>query len=164
MQEQHIRTIKKYSDTIAITTGLFALFATILFPDRVACIKWFQYLSAILGILYMAYGAYLWTCKRVEFDWRLIHGHFLRKVVCLVILMPFVLTGFISLFGPDSYLAENLLLDTADGQPSLLWSVYIHFMDAGNQSMASSALTRGIAAMVAIILFKKNRNFTLSFQ
>lgn len=151
MHEQHIQTVKKYSDIIAIATGLLSLFASILFPDRIACIKWLQYLSATLGLLYIAYGGYLWTCRRVEFDWRLIHGHFLRKVVCLVILMPFVLTVFVSLFGPDSFIAEKLLLDSPEGEPSLLWSVYIHFMDGGNQNMASTSGTRGIAALVAIL-------------
>ncbi len=42
-------------------------------------------------------------------------------------------------------------IDTATQEPSLFWTVYMHFLDPGNQHMATTRGGRGWAALVAIL-------------
>lgn len=47
-------------------------------------------LNAIIGGCYYYYALRLWLCNKPEFDWHLINGAFLRKVLILVLLLPFI--------------------------------------------------------------------------
>ena len=55
-------------------------------------LEWFVGIAASMAVLYMLYAIYLFW-RRPEFDWHLINGHFLRKVCCLIILMPMLFTA-----------------------------------------------------------------------
>lgn len=148
-----MQKIREYFDFGAIAIGFTTLVCLIVTPQGGVFSEVLKYISALLGLLYFFYAAYMWFWKRVQFDWHMIHGHFLRKVVCFVLLVPFVATALISFFGSDSSLAQQLLVEgeAQQHQPSLFWSVYFHFMDPGNQNMAELPYGRGVAALIAIL-------------
>ena len=88
--------LMKYLDWVAIPTGLAALICNILLSNEgveknISCVL--CTLAAILGGIYIAYAVILW-CRKPQFDWHLINGHFLRKVCCLVLLIPSILAFF----------------------------------------------------------------------
>ena len=51
--------------------------------------------ACIIGWGYFVYAFMLWFLKRPKFDWHLTNGHFLRKVCCLVLLAPSMLTSIV---------------------------------------------------------------------
>ena len=123
-----------------------------------------------VGILYLMYAGFLWFCNRVMFDWHMINGHFLRKVVCLVLLLPFVATSVVqwsgvadkmtseivydeSLYGGESAGADEsvAVAKPVAEKPSLLWTIYYHYMDPGNQDMALTPTARVLVALIAIL-------------
>jgi len=162
--------IMKHIDWIAILIGLLALISSIsgcgsIFGIRSGCLT---IIAGITCILYILYAAYL-LILRPKFDWHLINGHFLRKVICISILTPCLLTGVIEcsdLLGDASIkdstelvLEDDLFKSTINKNelkkkqtnPPLLWSVYYHFIDPGNQHMTSTKNGRGWAALIAIL-------------
>ena len=151
-----INWIFKNIDLVVIVVGITTLILTIL--DQIICLydisKVFIYISGLIGFIYILYPTYLWFIRRADFDWHLINGHFLRKVVCLVCLMPFVL---VSIFYICNYLfgleftelyKENSYTSSKD---SIIWIIYNHFVDPGNQYMASSSNGRIFTAIIAIL-------------
>ncbi len=133
-----------------------------------------------LGILYCAYYLFVWIARPIRRDWLLIRGAFLWKVVCFVFLVPFILTLFIMLIQgefvrvdkgdgqhievTDNSFKQEMLCDeniycealavphaASQEEPHLFWSVYYHFIDPGNQHMASSPEGRGWTALIAIL-------------
>lgn len=156
----------------------------------------------LFGIRYVVYPLNLYFRKQVDFDWHLIHGHFLRKVCVLVLLVPALVSTPLEMwklmneFSPkdlvfdtdlytydkavtvnlgkannpllhdtvytkmfdyeirrDSVFVKNKLENISKSQkdPSLLWSVYYHFIDPGNQHMSTSLAGRIWAAIAAIL-------------
>ena len=111
-------------------------------------------LGSIMAILYIAYAVWLYGFKRADFDWHLINGHFLRKVCCLVILMPSLLTvtGDIFVDTPEELVYESQLYPEAEEHmaeseheqtsPNIFWTTYFHFIDPGNQHMTTTAAGR----------------------
>jgi hypothetical protein len=99
--------------------------------------------------------------KRIALDWILVKGNFILKVINFVVLIPFVLVFTFYYLDTRSYSPANLI-DSENlysvqqevephEDPSLLWSVYMHYMDPGNQHMAISKSGRDRAALVAIL-------------
>ena len=93
-------------------------------------------LNALMGIGYYLYALYLWLCNKPKFDWHLINGAFMRKVLILVLLTPFIfaLTTliFTSIKGNGFH-----LVDIGSHQPpknpySPFMEVLYHFIDPGN--------------------------------
>lgn len=162
--------IQKFIDWIAILIGSLALVSSIfgygcIFGIRSVCLT---KIAGIICIGYILYAAYL-LMLRPKFDWHLINGHFLRKVICISILTPCLLTSVIgcpNLLSDASIkdstelaLEDNLYQSIIDKtklknkqtDPPLLWSVYYHFIDAGNQHMTSTKFGRGWAGLIAIL-------------
>lgn len=158
--------LMKYLDWVAIPTGLAALICNILLSNE-GIEKDISYalcaLAAILGGIYIAYAVILW-CRKPLFDWHLINGHFLRKVCCLVLLMPSIL-AFVAVHCVDSSkeltYAEELYecgekelscrIKREQESPNIYWSVYYHFIDPGNQHMTTTKRGRAWAACIGIL-------------
>lgn len=108
-------------------------------------------LNALMGIGYYLYALYLWLCNKPKFDWHLINGAFMRKVLVLVLLTPFIfaLTTliFTSIKGNGFH-----LVDIGSHQPpknpySTFMEVLYHFIDPGNLHTAGE----GTSYLVFII-------------
>ena len=155
--------IMKHIECLTIPIGTLALGLSLAGIDCVSLIA----LAGILCIVYIIYAIYLWTF-RPKFDWHLIHGHFLRKVIAFVLLVPsFITLGFLTFnsirackahnieFGCDSTIIQkNKLPQTIISKqedPSIFWAVYYHFIDPGNQHMTTSQSGRGWAALIGIL-------------
>lgn len=126
-------------------------------------------LSALLCAIYLLYAIYL-LCDKVKFDWHLINGHYFRKVICLVILLPSLFVTCINihyllishrnapqkeLVFEESLYAINDSIDesikTRQESPSLYWSVIYHFVDPGNLHMTTTKTGRTWATLIAIV-------------
>lgn len=154
-------------DYTAITVGVMTIIATFIKPES-------DYLEdlitggAVLCSWYILRALYLWFIKP-KFDWHLHNGSFLRKVICIAVLTPCLLTSIIgckNLLGDASikdskeFVKEDALyksdidscgLKDKQTDPPLLWSIYYHFIDPGNQHMTSTQNGRGWAGLIAIL-------------
>lgn len=167
-----IRRIKQWFDGSAIAIGLLTMALFFCAPqDKYhALSNGLCLLCGLMGLIYIVYAIFLWCTRRIDFDWHLINGHFLRKVVCLVLLMPFTLTIFmmgvnrICLLGesPKELVFDDKIYAPGDNHlnnigahqkesPTLFWGVYYHFIDAGNQHMTSTKIGRAYAALFAVL-------------
>ncbi len=108
-------------------------------------------LNALMCIGYYLYALRLWLCNKPKFDWHLINGAFMRKVLVLVLLTPFIfaLTTliFTSIKGNGFH-----LVDIGSHQPpknpySPFMEVLYHFIDPGNLHTAGE----GTSYLVFII-------------
>ena len=126
-------------------------------------LEWFVGIAASMAVLYMLYAIYLFW-RRPEFDWHLINGHFLRKVCCLIILMPLLFTAIAGCFidSPKELIYDDNLYECGSvglpcdikqqqKNPNMFWGVYFHFIDAGNQHMATTGRGRAWSALVAVM-------------
>lgn len=154
-------------DYTTITVGVMTIITTFIKPES-------DYLEdlitsgAVLCSLYILRALCLWFIKP-KFDWHLHNGNFLRKVICIAVLTPCLLTsliGFKNLLGDASIkdskelVKEDALyksdidccgLKDKQTDPPLLWSIYYHFIDPGNQHMTSTQNGRGWAGLIAIL-------------
>lgn len=115
-------------------------------------------------IYYIYHAIHLFFFKSPHFDWHLINGHFLRKVCCLILLMPLALTLISHIFiaTPKEMVFEDTLYECHDNElsckirsdqesPNMFWSIYLHFIDPGNQHMTTTKQGRIWAAVVAVL-------------
>lgn len=103
-------------------------------------------LNAIIGGCYYYYAFSLWLCNKPEFDWHLINGAFLRKVLILVLLTPFIF-ALISLC--CGQIGKGLVTNETAELTNPLWGAYYHFIDPGNQHIAEGNTT-WLATIIAI--------------
>ena len=93
-------------------------------------------LNALIGIGYYLYALRLWLCNKPKFDWHLINGAFMRKVLVLVLLTPFIFALIALIF--TSIKGNGFhLVDIGSHQPpknpySTFMEVLYHFIDPGN--------------------------------
>ena len=155
------KLFRQFGDQITIAVGSILFILAVSLPDS-KLIWALIAVAGILGLVYMIRGLVI-CCNSVKLDWHLIHGHFLRKVSCIVILMPFVITTIFSIF----VLSKDLVFDPqlyeigdrslnydilfSQESPNLFWTVYYHFIDAGNQHMTASLHGRVLAAIIAML-------------
>lgn len=101
---------------------------------------------------YIIYAGKL-SLNSVNLDWHLIHGNFLRKTINLVLLLPFLFTSILLLFGINE--TEIFKESNGDSVPSIFWSAYYHYIDPGNQQMTSPELRiwTTIVTSLGILLF-----------
>lgn len=131
-------------------------------------LKWADIAEWTLGsiaIVYCIYYLAISFFSPIKRDWILAKGRFLVKVVNFVLLVPFVFIvvfNTIDSIGDDkeeltssAIFSENVKSDDQreEVQPTLFWSVYYHFIDPGNQHMATSKVGQRRAAAVAILGF-----------
>lgn len=154
-------------DYTAITVGVMTIITTFIKPES-DHLEDLITSGAVLCSLYILRALYLWFVKP-KFDWHLHNGNFLRKVICIAVLTPCLLTsliGFKNLLGDASIkdskelVKEDALyksdidccgLKDKQTDPPLLWSIYYHFIDPGNQHMTSTQNGRGWAGLIAIL-------------
>lgn len=138
----------KSFDCAAILTGLTAM--TVFFfagsggtAETVVCT-----VLGVAGLAYLGAALMMWFRRRIEFDLLLVKGSFLRRVVCLVVLLPFSMTFAVMLCG----LGPEQMLPSADNAEEfgIFWSVFYHFIDPGNQHMTQNAAARGWTAVLAV--------------
>lgn len=159
---KYIHWIIKYIDwviiTVCCTTWILSLF-----DINSNYSEWIVAILSFCAFCYIA-RAVVFFIKRPLFDWHLINGHFLRKVCCLILLMPFVLAGISTFFidSPKELAYEEQLYECKDNglpceirhkqeSPNLFWSTYFHFVDPGNQHMTTTQNGRAWSAFVAIL-------------
>lgn len=149
------------ADIAAIIVGIISIVANFIATGPLS--NAFCLIAAFACVAYIVYAIYLWI-KRADFDWHLIKGNFLRKVCCLVVLMPSLLSSAGCLFIIDSpkelSYADELLelgdknipfeLKLRQESPNIFWSTYFHFIDAGNQHMTTTKSGRLWAAVIAM--------------
>lgn len=158
-----IARVKKYTDCVIIILALGALLCNLILPltpcvNNAICIT-----LGVIGFIYVLRVICLWS-QKPRLDWFLIHGHFLRKVVCIVLLMPFLLTAISQIFisSPKELAYEQGLYECNDKElpcsikreqesPNMFWSTYYHFVDPGNQHMTTTKSGRAFAAIVSIL-------------
>ena len=154
-------------DWLAILSGVFALlliFLGLIEKEQSWVDNW-VFVNGAICVLYLLYSTWLMLFNRVKFDWHLINGNFLRKVICLVVLVPFLITSVLVLCDYKGWQRDLIYQDGMYHQdspdcngvhenqkdPSLLWTVYYHFIDPGNQHSASTDQGRNWAALIAIL-------------
>lgn len=103
-------------------------------------------LNALMGIGYYLYALRLWLCNKPKFDWHLINGAFMRKVLVLVLLTPFIF-ALISLC--CGQIGKGLVTKQTAELTNPLWGAYYHFIDPGNQHIAEGNTT-WLATIIAI--------------
>ncbi len=104
--------------------------------------------SGLLGFIYLAIHLFIVWRKRVVFDRILISEKLIKKVLCLVIMTPFIvlcIANFCSVGGDDIFSENN------EFTFNTFWRVFFHFTDPGNQPSASSRGGAIIAALSAIL-------------
>lgn len=168
--------IKKQAliDICAIILGLVSLLAQFILPQNGTegeISNGICYLSGFIGFIYIFYVARLWFFHKIAFDWHLVNGNFMRRVICLAILLPFSVTLVVSVINKADSTAcdspmeiiyeKNLYENEGDTipeeiavkqeSPTIFWSVYYHFMDPGNQHMTTTKEGRGWAGLAAIL-------------
>ena len=99
----------KKGSIFCLVFGCIALFSNFLLPNKDYNI-FLNCVAGLLGCVYAGYPCYLYCRKIVEFDWQLINGHFLQKVCCLALFLPFTL-WFVSLIlcSPKALVYEDNL-------------------------------------------------------
>ena len=80
--------LRKSIDYIAAFLGISAMVALILFEDKGDIIPVIKYVAGTVGLIYIIQFFYFWIFRRTRFDWYLVYGNYLMKVVCVVLLMP----------------------------------------------------------------------------
>ena len=137
--------------------------------------KVFLGVAAVLGAVYLIMSIVLFCFCPVKFDWHLLKGNYILKVLALVLYTPFVLTAAYSCLGDDqtpkalifdeilyqevtrtdsSSVSSSNLPDTIRSKqkdPSLFWGIYAHYIDPGNQHMSTTPEARMWAAVIAIL-------------
>ena len=129
----------------------------------------------IYGFIYILYSLYLLIGNRVKFDWYLLRENYILKVIAFVLFTPFFLS-FIYQWKAEEQISKALIFDEnlykemqqKDGcpalssnlpdnlrnkqeDPSLFWSIYVHYIDPGNQHMSTTPKGRMWAALIAIL-------------
>lgn len=158
-----IARVKKDTDCVIIILALGALLCNLILPLKPCVNNTICITLGVIGFIYVLRVICLWS-QKPRLDWFLIHGHFLRKVVCIVLLMPFLLTAISQIFisSPKELAYEQGLYECNDKElpcsikreqesPNMFWSTYYHFVDPGNQHMTTTKSGRAFAAIVSIL-------------
>ena len=102
-------------DILVIITALSALICN-LTPTKYECINNFLCIFAgTIGFCYFAISVYIFLFNRPKFDWHLVNGNYLAKVVALVLLFPSIIASCFLLYNSchkdSKYSPQNLVYD-----------------------------------------------------
>ena len=146
----------------------FVVFATILFltfweendhVDIICCVV------GVFGLCYISYHIFKFLFNPIKRDLLLMSGKFLRRVLFVVLFVPYVISMF-SICRDKICNCENdplhstsgLLFpgdddraDATNASDHVFWSVYYHFVDPGNQHIAVEKYGRNLAALIALL-------------
>ncbi len=148
-----MKRVANFFDYIALSIGILSILHLFLHDNSLSIFEeiFLLWLPASIGVIYLLYAIYLWFFKKAAFDWHLLHGNFLRKVICMVILVPFILMAIMNMFGVG---ADNLVSNEtcAAKESSPLWTIFIHYIDPGLQLEAGpDSDSRTWSAIIAIL-------------
>lgn len=106
------KKIKNLIDWISILIGLLALVSSIFGCDCILGFKSICLTKFAGGVcaVYLFRAVYLYILSRPKFDWHLINGHFLRKVIAFVLLVPSCITSAFIIINSE-YSPKNLVFD-----------------------------------------------------
>ena len=133
-------------DPLVIFLGSIALLSIVGFPVPHCLEGWLIFVFGMFGAFYMVYMLSLVVFWRIDFDWILMNGRFSRKIICIVVLLPFFLTmllgatmsagerlGLSVVVSPKELIYEDNLYAVSDSitaeqlskqeSPSLFWAV-----------------------------------------
>lgn len=99
--------LKQTIDYAAVTVAIAALAMAFLCPEE-SCKVWLA-AAGIVGTAYLASGIALFLFLRVKFDWNLVNGNYILKVVALVLLVPFSINLLVS--SCESLQVEDFVYD-----------------------------------------------------
>ncbi len=152
-----IKNIKFCFDCFSIVLGI-ACFLLVCLPicgRYLPICESIYVLAGFIGIGYITYAVGLLTCARVTFDYKLVHGNFLLKVIAVVLLTPFVLNLLISFIPTYTFLQIGGGKELTQGDGNVFWgqarSIFYHFVDPGNQHMASNGAGQFWSALIAML-------------
>ena len=153
-------------DWASVSLGLAAIIINLAISAHSGCAVILKtaviWTAALVCLGYVVYAVRL-CLNMADFDWNLINGHFLRKVCCIVLLIPSLLTvtGQFFIDSPKELADERGLYEYHDYQandvdnlqksPDIFWGTYYHFIDPGNQHMTSTKAARVWTAIIAIL-------------
>ena len=158
--------VKSTVDWASVSLGLAAIIINLAISAHSGCAVILKtaviWTAALVCLGYVVYAVRL-CLNMADFDWNLINGHFLRKVCCIVLLIPSLLTvtGQFFIDSPKELADERGLYEYHDYQandvdnlqksPDIFWGTYYHFIDPGNQHMTSTKAARVWTAIIAIL-------------
>lgn len=181
-ESRSVRIIRERIDALLIILGVVAIGGFLCIPESVAVAKAINvigYVAGVAGLIYVFYALYGWYFRRITFDRRLVQGRFLRKVVCLVILIPSTITtivvgiqelgrawGFAEpALQYEEYMANSIhpckageaaMSDASEWSHAtntsrVFWRVYQQFVDPGNQRETNPGGDRVWVSIIAIL-------------
>lgn len=132
---------------------------SIVYPLSTICAIWdivCPIVRVVLGLLFIA-GVGAFVLRRYQLynpivrDRILVGGNYIRQVIILVLSIPLVLAvGFLIMdLRGNTLLGDETLADK--GLFSTIWAVFYHFVDPGNQHMATDAFSSIVVAIVALL-------------
>ena len=109
---------KSRRNIIDLCTIVFAILTLVcnLIPNKNECINDALCLIAgAIGLCYFVTPIYILLCDRPKFDWHLVNGNYLAKVVALVLLFPSIIASCFLLYNScpkhSEYSPKNLVYD-----------------------------------------------------
>ena len=140
----------KRLDQVALWTGVVALvYYTLIKPAFNICdCKYVSntiiFIIALVGALQICIALHTFFCHKPKFDWHLVYGHFLKKVVSIVLLVPFIIAPFaICCDFPKAQPAIT-------GESSVIWNIFAHYVDPGNIGNAATSEV-GLVTLIALL-------------
>lgn len=149
---------------VSLAVIVMSLFHPCLASDIAACVL------GLVGLIYLG-SALRYFNNRIEFDLLLIQGNFLLKTIIVSVLLMYVLYLMIFCLSFSScYILTNAsiaseafgggnfassIIGMSSERPSL-WTIFIHYIDPGNQHIALTQSARGfvgICAMLGVFIF-----------
>ena len=82
--------IKTTWDWIIVILGITLMMLSFLSPKSQIC-SHLSFLAGVLGVLYSLSVLFLGIVSRPRFDWHLVNGNYILKVISIVLLVPFSL-------------------------------------------------------------------------
>lgn len=151
-------------DWILIVVSFFTTIITFIIPN--CCVlRWIGMTLGVVGVIYIAVILYTFIANRIKFDWYLVKNDFLRKTVMVVLIVPFVLYLFMSCnISTKEMVFQDTLYECSDNNlecsykqqqenPSLLWAIFYHYIDPGNQHMTTTKSGRNWSSTIAVFGF-----------
>lgn len=115
MNRLNNKNIENFIDILVIIVAILTLICNLiqtkyLLLNNILCI-----LSGVIGLCYLFASIGIFICNRPKFDWHLVNGNYLGKVVALVLLFPSIIAGCFLLYNfcpkNSEYSPKNLVYD-----------------------------------------------------
>ena len=97
-------------DCIVVIFGILMMIFSFISPESGIC-SCLSDLAGVLGILYTLFVFFLVVIRRPLFDWHLVNGNYILKVIAIVLLVPFSLSLAVKIVTPDLE-AEDLVYES----------------------------------------------------